>query len=361
MPSETGPSRAWVDVDLGALVRNAAALARHARVPLLPMVKADAYGVGAVRVARALCGADWIDIAAFGVATIAEGEALREAGLDRPIVCFTPLLPRELPAARAALVTPTLGDAASIAAWHAAGGGEWHLAIDTGMQRAGIRWDQVGALADALRLAPPTGAFTHFHSAEVADGSRELQEQRFREALAALPARPAVLHTENSGAIVRRSPSEWSLVRPGVFLYGVGSGTSAMLQPEPVAHLRAGVVDVRDVAVGESVSYGGTWRAVRPSRVATLACGYADGYRRSLGNRGTVLLGGARVPVVGTVTMDMTMVDVTAHPCALGDVATLLGRDGDQVLTAEAVGEACGLSPYEILTGLAQRAPHRYA
>jgi alanine racemase len=277
------------------------------------------------------------------------------------VFCFTPLLGRELPAARAAGIVPTIGDAASIGAWHESGGGPWHLAIDTGMQRAGVRWDRVGALADALRLEPPAGAFTHFHSSEADDGSREEQERRFRDAIAALPERPAVLHTENSAAIARRSPSEWSLVRPGVFLYGVGSGDSAMIHPEPVAHLRAGVVDLRDVAVGETVSYGASWRAARASRVATIACGYADGYRRSLGNRGAVLLNGARVPVVGTVTMDMTMVDATDASCALGDVATLLGRDGADLITAEAVGEACGLSPYEILTGLAQRAPRRYS
>jgi alanine racemase len=143
-----------------------------------------------------------------------------------------------------------------------------------------------------------------------------------------------------------------------VFLYGVGSG--AGVEVEPVAALRARVVDLRVVPRGETVSYSGSYRATRDRRVATLAVGYADGYRRSLGNRGTVLVGGRLAPVVGHVTMDMTMVDVTDVPCDLGDVATLLGRDGDRCLTAAEVAAAGGLSPYELLTGLRARPPRRH-
>ena len=144
-------------------------------------------------------------------------------------------------------------------------------------------------------------------------------------------------------------------MRPGVFLYGVGSGARAALQPEPVAHLRARVVELRDLAPGDSVGYGATWRATRPSRAATLAVGYADGYRRSLGNKAEALLNGRRVPVVGTVMMDMTVLDVTDTPCAEGDVATLFGTDGDSALSVEAVAAGASLSPYELLTGLRQR------
>lgn len=354
----TNQGRAWIDVDLHALVRNAQALAARARVPLLPMIKADGYGLGAVPVARAL---EAVEPWGYGVATVAEGEELRAARVGRPVLVVCPVEPHAKPlkAMRAAGLTPSFGDPKSIRLWMMAGGGEWHLSIDTGMSRAGVRWDRVGELREELEACPPAGAFTHFHSAELDDGSMDVQTRRFRDAIAALPARPALLHAENSAAIVRTSPSPWNLVRPGVFLYGVGSGGA--LQPEPVVHFRAPVVDLRDVVAGESVSYDATWTAHRASRIATLGAGYADGYRRSLGNVGAALLGGRRVPVVGTVTMDLTMVDVTDVPCALGDVATLIGADGDEVITAEDVGRACGLSPYEILTGLRARAPRSYA
>jgi alanine racemase len=345
-------TRAWVDIDLGALLRNGEALAKHAGVPLLPMVKADGYGLGVVPVVRTLAK---LDPFGFGVATVDEGCELRASGSWRPIIVFTPLLADDLAIARESRLVPTLASASTIAAWVESGGGPWHLAIDTGVSRAGVRWDRIGEVADAVRRFPPEGAFTHFHSAELDDGSMELQEQRFRDAIAVLPERPAILHADNSAAAVRRSPSPWTIVRPGVFLYGVGSGPRAALQPAPVAHLRARVVEVRDLLRGDSVGYDATWRATRPSRVATLAIGYADGYSRSLGNRADVLLRGRRVPVVGTVMMDMTVIDVTGLPCEEGDVATLFGSDGDDLLAVEAVAARAALSPYELLTGLRQR------
>jgi alanine racemase len=357
-------SRARVDIDLGALVRNAAALAAHARVPLLPMVKADAYGLGVVPVARAL---EALDPFAFGVATVPEGAELRRAGVTRPVIVFSPLARQALAAARSAALAPTLGDAEAIADWTVGGGGGWHLAIDTGMSRAGVRWDAVGGLADAARRSPPASVFTHFHSSELDDGSMQLQETRFREALAALPTVVGwnpLLHCDNSAAIVRRNGARgnpWNLIRPGVFLYGVGSGPAAKLHPEPVVRLTAPIVELRELLPGESVSYDATFIAHRPSRIATIAVGYADGFRRSLGNRGVASVNGSRVPVVGTVTMDMAMMDVSDVRCATGDLVTLIGSDGDQRITVEDVGEACGLSPYEILTGLRQRLPRRYA
>ncbi|MBM3907393.1 MAG: alanine racemase [Gemmatimonadetes bacterium] len=351
-------TRAWVDVDLGALVRNGAALQRHAGVPLVPMVKADAYGLGAVACARAL---ERLDPMGFGVATVPEAEELRAAGIRRPVFVFSPLLPADFGAARVAAVTPTLGDPAAITAWIESGGGAWHLAIETGMHRAGLRWDEMAHVADLVRRLPPDGAFTHFHSSERNDGSWERQEERFLTALAALPARPALLHAQNSGGIVRRDASPWSFIRPGVFLYGVGSGDGAQLLPEPVAHVRARILELHDLQDGDTVSYGATWRAVGPRRVATLGIGYADGYRRSLGNKGAALLHGARTCVAGVVTMDMTMIDVTDIACAAGDIVTLCGRDGGSLITVEDVATAADfMSPYEVLTGLRQRLPRLY-
>jgi alanine racemase len=353
--SSTANLRAWVEVDLGALVRNARALVAHARVPLLPMIKADAYGLGAVAVARALAAVDpW----GFGVATVPEGAELRAAGVGCRILVFTPLLPTEFAAARDALLTPTLGDPVALAEWQR-GGGAWQLAIDTGMHRSGAPWDAMGAIAGLVAAYPPEAAFTHYHSPERNDGSMAEQDRRFASALASLPVRPALTHTDNSAAIVRRDTQPHALVRPGVFLYGVGSGPD-VLAPEPVVSVRARILELRDVPQDESVSYGASWRAPSPRRVATVAAGYADGYRRHLSNTGRALLQGREVRVVGAVTMDMTLVDVTGYSCDVGDVVTLIGTDGRTTLSVEDVARDGGLSPYELLTGLRQRLPRVY-
>ena len=350
-------ARARVDIDLGALQRNGTAVARRAGVPLLPMIKADAYGLG---VAGALRAIEVLQPWGYGIATVREGEELRTLGITRPIIVFTPLLEEELARARSARLTPTLGFAAEIEAWRRAGGGAWHLSIDTGMSRAGIPWRDVRAIRHLVELAPPEGAFTHFHSAELDNGTLERQERLFREALASLPSRPKLLHTDNSAAIARKGRTEWDLVRPGIFLYGVGSGRTAGIQPEPVVHLRAPIVEIRQLEVGDTVSYGAIFRAERPARIATLAVGYADGYPRSLSERGSALVGGTLAPVAGTVTMDMTMIDVTTVRCEVGDVATLIGRARDTVLTVERVADTAGMSPYELLTGLRSRVDRTY-
>jgi alanine racemase len=350
-------ARAWVEVDLGALRRNGAALANRARVPLLAVIKADGYGLGAVRVAGAL---DLLTPWGFGVATVAEGVELRDAGVSRPILVLSPVLPDEYDAIRAAGLRPSLGSARAIAEWTSSGGGAWHLSVDTGMNRAGISWTEVESLRDALGRAQPEGAYTHFHSADANHESVSEQLRRFRCALESLPARPKYLHAENSPALERGTASPWDLARPGVFLYGVGGGDGATMSPEPVAHLRARVIDLRTVPDGETVSYGATWRARGTRRVATLGIGYADGYRRALSNRGAVLLNGKRAPVAGIVTMDMTMVDVTDVPCEVGDVATLIGRDGDDVLTVDEVAATAQILSYELLVGLKLRVPRIY-
>src|ERR1019366_702368 len=208
-------TRAWVDIDLGALLRNGEAVARLARVPILPMVKADGYGLGALPVVRTLSK---LDPFGFGVATVTEGRELRAAGVSLPVMVFTPLLAAELPQARDLNLIPTLSSARAVAEWAESGGGPWHLAIATGVSRAGVRWDRIAEVADAVLRFPPAGACTHFHSPELDDGSMEIQEQRFEEAIASLPRRPAILHAASSAAIVRRAPSKWNLVRPGVFL-----------------------------------------------------------------------------------------------------------------------------------------------
>jgi alanine racemase len=349
-------TRAWVEIDLGALCRNGAAVAARAGVPLLPMVKADAYGLGAVRAALAL---DALEPWGFGVATVAEGAELRHAGITRPIVVFTPILRTEIDALRRADLTPALGDPAVIESW-ARTGRPWHLQIDTGMSRAGLPWDLVARHRALLERAQPEGVFTHFHSADLLDASRDQQEDRFAHALAAMPRTPALVHAENGPAVEQRAPSRWSLARPGIFLYGVATAAGGALEAEPVVSVRARIVELRTIADGETVSYGATWRARGNRRIATVPVGYADGYRRSLSNRGVALLAGQRITVAGRVTMDMTMFDVTDTDAALGDVVTLVGRDGGDAITLGDLAEASELSPYELLTGLRLRLPRRY-
>ncbi|MBL0171448.1 MAG: alanine racemase [Gemmatimonadaceae bacterium] len=368
----TATLRAWVDVDLDAVRRNALKLRARAGVPLVAMVKADGYGIGMLPVVRALGGTfrgDHVHAAAlaapwaFGIATLEEAASLRQAGCTARVLCTTPLTLRDLPEARALDVRPALHRPEDITAWSALGGGPWHLSIDTGMSRAGVRWDEVEPLDLVLREHPPEGVFTHFHSAEIADGSREAQEIRFAEALrrlgTAVPT-TALIHCDNSAAIAARGPSPGQLARPGIGLYG--STATTALDLEQVVHLRTRIVDLRLVHDGETVSYGATYHANGTRHIATVAIGYADGYRRALSNKGMAIVRGMRVPVVGTVTMDMTMLDVTtlAGRCAVGDTATFIGRDGGDCLWTDDVAALAGLSPYELLVGLRLRAPRRY-
>lgn len=349
-------SRAWVEIDLGALVRNGERYAKAAGVPILPMVKADAYGLGALRVAQALMA---IKPWGFGVATIDEGQELRTAGIELPILVFSPVLMRQFDDLRSANLRPVLGDIRAIMAW-APLGLPWHLAIDTGMNRAGVPWREVAGLKPLLASNIPEGACTHFHSAQMRDGSRDEQEKRFAQCIAELPVRPAILHADNSPAIEHRAPSPFNLARPGIFLYGVGSGHGARITPDPVAAVRGRVVEIRAIKAGDTVGYAAAWKAARDSRIATVSLGYADGYRRGLGNKAQVLVNGQRTPVVGHVTMDMTMLDVTDRSCAVGDVVTFIGRAGDAAITVQDVADIGGFSPYEILTGLRGRLPRQY-
>jgi alanine racemase len=351
------PTRAWVDVDLGALRRNGAAVIARSGSRLLPMVKADAYGLGVGPVVNALRELDpW----GFGVATVIEGEEIRSLGFDGRIVLFTPVLEEDLERADAAKLTPALGSPQTISAWVARTDAPWHLAIDTGMSRAGASWREVYQLAALTSDHQPEGAFTHFHSAELDDGTMEAQEERFATALARLSVKPKLIHTDNSAALARHGKTGRDLVRPGIFLYGVGSGATAAVQPEHVVSLRARVVEIRSVEPGDTVSYDAIFTAKRKSRLATVAIGYADGYPRALGNVASVSIRGKLAPIAGVVTMDMTMVDVTDIACELGDVVTLLGRDGPNLISVESVAASAGLSAYEMLTGFRSRIERRY-
>jgi alanine racemase len=226
-----------------------------------------------------------------------------------------------------------------------------------------VRWTDGGALdavAGRLRDAPGwEGVFTHFHSADTDPASTAQQWDRFQQVLQSLPHRPALVHAANSaGALCGRAYAA-DLIRPGIFLYGGEAGTT---HPTPVATLRARILGVRRIEAGDPVSYGATWRAERPTTIATMGVGYADGLPRAVLEPGTarprrqVELNGALVPIVGRVTMDMTMLDVGGLGVAPGDVATIYG--GRVSLDQQAA--ASGTVSYEMLTSLGLRVPRRY-
>ena len=352
------PERTWIEVDLGALVANARTLARLAgRARLLPMVKADAYGLGAVPVVRAL---EALDPWGFGVATVAEGRELREAGVRRRILVIAPTL-GALEEAAALDVTPSLGCDAQVARWlELAPGRPFHVEVDTGMGRAGYHWREMGTAS--ARFAGESGfegVLTHFHSADSDPPSAREQRERFMAAVAALPARPAQVHAANSAGVLGGASDGDDLVRPGIFLYG---GAVAAHRPEPVVRWLARVIDVRWREAGCTVSYGATYATRSRTCLATIAAGYADGLRRHLSNRGSAILGGRRVPIVGRVTMDMTVLDAGERepPAGEGMVATLIGADGAESITLEEVAESAGTVGYEILTGLSRRVARVY-
>jgi alanine racemase len=344
--------RAWVEVSLANLVANARTVSERAGgSALLPMVKADGYGLGARRVVAAL---DALDPWGFGVATIEEGIELRAAGVNRPIVVFTPARTEQLPHYREHQLQAVLDDVDTAATWDV----PYHLEIDTGMGRAGVRWDspRLRAVAGPAAPNPPEGAFTHFHSADEKPDSVELQWKRLHEALSQFPVRPPLVHAANSAGVWRVGAA-LDLVRPGIFLYGGRVGNDLPV-PAPVATVRARIVSLRRLEPGDTVSYGAEWSATEATWVATLGIGYADGVLRSVQNRAAVLARGKRYPVVGRVTMDMIVVDLGPlgnKEHSLGEVVTVIGRDGQEEITVDEYADWAGTISYEILVGLGNR------
>lgn len=363
-----------MEVDLDALCANLRRVAGSAEV--IPMVKADAYGLGAPRVVDAIVAALAPEgPRAFGVATVAEGEALRAGGWAGRIVVFAPIPPGEFRRAGEAGLALAISSLAALRRWSevAAEVGRalpFHLEIDTGMGRSGLPWAEAGAWgamvatgASGLRWE---GCFTHFHSADEPPSAPTLaQWDRFRRALAQLPPEPPgaprrVAHAANSAAALRFPAYRAGLVRPGIALYGGAAGSGDV--PLPVAKLCARVVLVREVPAETSLGYGATYTSGGAERWATLGIGYGDGLPRLLSpGGGCALLRGRRAPIIGRISMDVTVVDVTHVPdAAEGDVATLIGRSHGAEITLDEVAERCGTISYEILTGLTPRLPRVY-
>ena len=369
--NDTARNRAWVEVDLEALRDNLRTLQRFAgpNAGVLVMVKADAYGLGAARVVRALEASQPF---AWGVATVEEGVTLRTGGVTRDIYVFGPLPPAEVERAAAYGLIATISDLDALRRWAEAGrrhpGLRFHVEIDTGMGRAGFDWRETAKWAPELLPAAAgharwTGAFTHFHSADSADAvPSATQWARFQDALAQLPVsrEDLLVHVANSAATVRWPEYAADLVRVGIFLYGgePADPTSPYPRPRPVASVHARIVVIRDVPPGTTVGYGATHVARSWERWATLAIGYGDGLPRALGNRGSALVHGHRLPIVGRISMDMTVVNITGVPeAAVGDAVTLIGRERDEEITVDEVAAQAGTISYEILTGFTPRLP----
>lgn len=361
----------WIDVDLGAVRANVRALRGLAgAAEFAAVVKADGYGLGAAEIGRAALDAGAGRLCVFA---LDEAQALREAGIDAPILVLGPLRPDDAPrvAGLGVACTLTRPELVEPLARAAAGGPPIpvHVKVDTGMHRLGPPAATAEALVAAVRSEPALrveGFYTHFPSADgPGEDGRLDTEGRFARFLPLADRAGAPLrHAANSATLLRFPQMALDLVRIGAGLYGFGPGAAA--EPaaallRPVATWRATLVQTHDLAPGESVSYGGTWTASRPARVGVVAVGYADGFRHALSNRGAMLVRGRRVPVVGAVCMDMTLVDLSDVPgAAVGDAATLIGRDGDAEISLQEFAALCGTIPYEVLTGLGPRPERRY-
>ena len=360
-------SRAWAEIDAAALLSNArtvqSSVGPHAR--LLPMVKADAYGLGVAEAVQALKP---IDPWGFGVATTEEGAELRALGVRRPVVVVSPVPEGSLDTALEAELQIGISSldalrATENAARSLGATAGIHLEIDTGMGRSGLDWREVDAWGPAVSHAAAhalrwVGCYTHLHSADEGPASVHEQWLRLRGTLERLePPEGVVVHVLNSAGAMRLPEYAVAVVRPGIFLYG-GEAGEGLRAPEPVVELRARVVHLKEAAPGDTVGYGATYRAQDSQSWATLSIGYADGLPRALGNQGHALVRGVRVPIIGRISMDVTVVDITGVPdVELGDAATLIGGDGDNRITLDEVADLAGTISYEVLTGLTTRIP----
>lgn len=376
----------WAEISLKAIRHNLQVIRRHvgAKRKILAVVKSNAYGLGVVPIAKALdkAGTEW-----FGVTCANEGIELREAGIRKRILVLTGFWPGEEHRLIENGLTPTVTRVSDVAHLERtakrlrgrarAVGVAFHLKINTGMNRLGILPDEVDALAAALKAAQHVrleGTYTHFASAEdFTSQQTDEQERVFRaclDRLRELGVAPGIVHMANSGAICAR-PSTWvDMVRPGAILYGYHQGFEPpekkleimkLLPFEPCLSLRARIISLREIPAGQAVGYGARFVAQRPSRIAVINAGYADGIVRSRTNRGCVLLRGRRVPLVGTISMDLTTVDVTdVADAALGDVITVYGKDGNASIEVSDVAREIGTVTSDLLCALGRRVPKYY-
>jgi alanine racemase len=369
-----GERPTWAEIDLDALASNFHVIKNRvgAAVKVMAVIKANAYGHGAIHCARRLAheGSDW-----FGVALPEEAIELREAGITQPILCLAGMWEGQAAACIQQKLVPVvyrldLIEALNTAARDAGITADVHLKIDTGMGRLGVRFDEVAEFVEALKRFDHIrldGLMTHFAAADDPKCETLTEDQigRFENVAKLVRDRgfaPTYLHCANSAGIFSHPDAPGNMVRPGGILYGVWRD---ILPPStdsndlrPVMSLHSRIVLLKWVPQGETIGYGCTFEASRQSLVATVPIGYDDGYLRGLSNRSHVIVRGTYVPVVGRISMDLTILDVTSVAgVELGDCVTLLGRKGDLEITAEELATIAGTLSYEVTCGIGQRVP----
>jgi len=359
--------RAWAEIYLDRLANNFKFIKKTVgKKKIMAAIKADAYGHGAIEVAKTL---QELGVDMFGVASIEEGIELRLSGIRTKIVILSPVMDEQVEECIEYNLIPTISELAFFERlnkklMHYRKPLLVHIEVDTGMTRTGFPYDKT---IDALKriLSSPyikiEGIFSHFPLAD-SDGafSRE-QIKKFSYLIAQLDSmkiRPKFVHLANSSGIFRYPQSHFNLVRPGISLYGLRSSPEVFYNNhfKPVMSLKSRIVNIHTVPRGTPISYGHTYHTNRESRIATLSVGYGDGYPRMLSNNADVLCYGKRAKIVGTICMDLMMIDVTDIPQAkLGDVVTLIGEDGKEEIRAEELAQKCNTIVYEITSGIGPR------
>ena len=361
-----------VKIDLDVIEQNFDAVQAKAQVPVMAVVKADAYGHGAIQVARVLQN----KCAFFGVSSMLEALELRKAGLKNPILILGQTPVSAFPTAILEGIRPTIfhyetAVALSQAAQEVNQVAPFHFAIDTGMSRIGFQaTDESVELCARIARLPDLraeGIFSHFATADCPDLSRsEQQAALFDEFCAKLKAKGVeipIRHMDNSAGLMNFD-RHYDMVRSGIVTYGMYPSTDVspeLLQLKPALQWLSRITHVKMLEAGRQISYGGTYVTTKPTRVATVPVGYADGYRRSLSGKFYVLIHGKKAPILGRICMDQMMVDVTDIPEAkLNDRVVLVGRSGDEEITMEAIAAAADSFNYEMVCGISRRVPRLY-
>ncbi|RZM77980.1 alanine racemase [Leptolyngbya iicbica] len=365
--------RAWVEIDLEALQHNVRQLTQHigAKTTLMAVVKADAYGHGAIAIADAAlaAGARWL-----GVATVPEGVELREAGITAPIMIMGAInSPEEVAAIARWRLQPTLvSPKQALVFSEALGQGSTgtlpvHLKIDTGMSRLGFPWQQATEFVQFVQRLPQLNihsVYSHLATADDPDPTVMCQQhQRYEAVLAQVAAQNITLpkrHLANSAATLTDPALHYDMVRAGLALYGLypAAHLSSKLALRPVLQVKARITHIKEIQPGTGVSYGHTFVAERPMQIAVVGIGYADGVPRALSNRMEVLVQGQHAPQIGNITMDQLMIDVTHIPhLQEGSVVTLLGQDGEHHIGADHWAMLTNTISWEILCGFKHRLP----
>ena len=370
----------WVEIDLSAMQSNAQTIKAYARSrSLIAVIKADAYGHGAIPVAKALDE----EAAMYAVATVAEAVELRTAGIRKPVLVLFNTLPFHAETIvdyqlTASVYERALCSALSRAAEAKGTSVKVHLDVDTGMNRGGIWYTEAVDFLKwltSLEGIEIEGIFTHFATAGEANKSHvHFQLERFKSVLAALSKlnlRPSIIHAANSAAALTLPNAHFDAVRVGLSLYGIDPSSevrrASPVSLQPALSWKTRLICLRQSMQGEGVSYGRTYIVDEPTWLATLPVGYADGYPRALSNRAETLIGGVRCQQVGSVCMDGTVFRIPGPkgghadpPLHIGDEAVLIGKQGDLEITVDQVAEKAGTISYEILTGIGKRVSRIY-